>query len=323
MYRQGNKNVYLPCPKLTFFLPETADFTGEWEVLNIGLDQMESDKLPASYQLLEQNGIRSLIPKRKRFSHKGTYGHALLIAGSDGKMGACLLSAEAALHSGIGLLTVHTVLQGKSCLHQRIPEAMAHWDINENELSGDWLPDPARFSAIGIGPGTGVSKGMRILLEQVLNSKRPCVIDADALTLISEHPELLEKLHENCVLTPHPKEFERLAGGFENSLERLEKAIQFTKRYSCCLVLKDAITAVIGPEGKVWFNLTGNPGMAKGGSGDVLTGIILGCLTQGMKPLDAACVAVFYHGLAGDKAKIEKGERGMQTSDLIRNLRIE
>ena len=310
-------------PKLTFFLPETAEFAGNWKILDIGLDQAESRKQHTRYLSVQADFIQSLIPKRKRFSHKGTYGHGLLIAGSDGKMGACLLSSEACLRSGAGLLTVHTVSQGKYSLHQRIPEAMTHWDVNENELSGEHLPKLSTFSAIGIGPGLGVGKGTRSALEKVLESKLPCVIDADALNVLAQHPELLEKLHENCVLTPHPKEFERLAGSFENSLERLERAIHFAEMYHCQLVLKDAITAVINPKGMVSFNSTGNPGMAKGGSGDVLTGIILGCLAQGIDPFDAARIAVFHHGSAGDKAKVLKGERAMQPCDLIANLRIE
>jgi NAD(P)H-hydrate epimerase len=320
---RATKTFTFHAPKLTFLLPETAEFAGDWKVLDIGLNQAESKKQLTPYELIQGEDIRALIPERKRFSHKGTYGHALLIAGSEGKMGACLLSAEACLRSGGGLLTVHTVLQGKHSLHQRIPEAMVQWDSNENELSGECLPKFTGFSAIGIGPGLGTAKGTRLALEKVLESKLLCVIDADGLNVLSQYPELLEKLHENCILTPHPKEFERLAGSFENSLERLERAIHFANTYSCQLILKDAITAVINPQGAVSFNSTGNPGMAKGGSGDVLTGIVLGCLTQSMHAFDAARIAVFHHGLAGNKAKETKGERGMLPSDLIDQLRIE
>jgi NAD(P)H-hydrate epimerase len=319
---RAEKTFTFHAPKLTFFLPETAEFAGEWEVLDIGLSKEASNQMECTKTLVREEDISALIPERKRFSHKGTYGHGLLIAGSDGKMGACLLSAEAALRSGLGLLTVHTVLQGKYCLHQRIPEAMAQWDINENELSGDCIPPAAGFSAIGIGPGTGTIKGGRIALEQVLASKQPCVIDADALNILSAHPELVEKLHENCVLTPHPKEFERLTGVSESSLDRLQRALDFSLKYGCVLVLKDAITVVINPEGIMSFNSTGNPGMAKGGCGDALTGIILGCLTQGIKPFDAARIAVYHHGLAGDKAKQERGERAMLPEDLISKLAI-
>ncbi|MDF3026225.1 MAG: bifunctional ADP-dependent NAD(P)H-hydrate dehydratase/NAD(P)H-hydrate epimerase [Fluviicola sp.] len=320
---RATKTFTFHAPKLTFLLPETAEFAGDWKVLDIGLDQSESKKQYTPYELIREDAVKALIPGRKRFSHKGTYGHALLIAGSDGKMGACLLSSEACLRSGIGLLTVHTVSQGKYSLHQRIPEAMVQWDSAENKLSGECLPKLTGFSAIGIGPGLGTAKGTRLALEKVLESKLPCVIDADALNVLAQHPELLEKLHENCILTPHPKEFERLAGSFEDSLERLERAVHFAGTNNCILVLKDAITAVINPRGAVSFNSTGNPGMAKGGSGDVLTGIILGCLAQGIKSFDAARTAVFHHGLAGDKAKEAKGERAMLASDLIASLRIE
>lgn len=320
---RAQKTWTFHAPKLAFFLPESAGFAGDWKVLDIGLNPTESSGLQTHYQVIEPEDIRSLLPERKRFSHKGTYGHGLLIAGSDGKMGACLLSSEAALRSGMGLLTVHTVLQGKSCLHQRVPEAMAQWDINENELSGDFLPDFEAYAAVGIGPGTGISKGVRTLLGQVLSAKIPCVIDADALNILSAHPELTVLLHESCVLTPHPKEFERLVGISDNSLDRLNKAIRFAADYQCYLVLKDAITAIIHPNGTVCFNTTGNPGMAKGGSGDVLTGIILSCLAQGMNPFDAARTAVFHHGLAGDKAKELKGERAMLPRDLIAHLRID
>lgn len=318
----ATKTFTFHAPKLTFFLPETAEYIGEWKVLDIGLDQTESAKLPTRFQLMQPADVPLLLPKRKRFSHKGTYGHALLIAGSDGKMGACLLSSEATLRSGVGLLTVHTVSQGKYSLHQRIPEAMVHWDANENELSGKCLPNLIGFSAIGIGPGLGTGEGTRMALEQLLQAQIPCVIDADALNVLSQHPELLEKLHKNCILTPHPKEFERLAGSFGNSLERMERAIHFAEMYRCVLVLKDAVTAVISTQDAVCFNSSGNSGMAKGGSGDVLTGIILGSLAQGIDSFDAARIAVFHHGLAGDQAKQEIGERAMLPRDLIDKLNI-
>lgn len=320
---RASKTLTFHAPKLTFFLPETAEYAGDWKVLDIGLiSNRDSEQSFHSWML--ENEVKSLIPIRKRFSHKGTYGHALLIAGSDGKMGACLLSSEAALRSGLGLLTVHTVSQGKFQLHQRIPEAMAHWDSDENELSGENLPDLQTYSAIGIGPGLGQGRGTRITLEKVLHSKLPCVIDADALNVLSANPEFFEKLHEKCILTPHPKEFERLvASSFVNSIARLEQAVHFCRKYRCTLVLKDAITTIINPKGEIRFNTTGNPGMAKGGSGDVLTGIILGCLAQKISPFEAACMAVYYHGSAGDKARDEKGERAMLPGDLIANLRID
>lgn len=310
-------------PKLTFMLPEAQQFIGKWKHFDIGLDLNECNIIPSRYTYLLKEDVENILPVRPRFSHKGTFGHGLLIAGSDGKMGACLLSAEAALRSGLGLLTVYTVSQGKSCLHQRIPEAMAIWDKNENELSGEMLPELTRFSAIGIGPGLGMNEGVLNTLKQVLHSKKPCVIDADALNVLAENPDLLSALHEDCVLTPHPKEFERLAGSFVNSQDRLDRAIHFAQMYSCQLILKDAISAVITSKGKVSFNSTGNSGLAKGGSGDVLTGIVLGLLTQGIKSEYAATIAVYYHGLTADQLKKTQSERNMLASDLVKALLIE
>lgn len=318
---RADKTFTFHAPKRTFFLPETAEYAGEWKVLDIGLlHRPELEQSP--YSVLQVKTVKELIPKRKRFSHKGTYGHALLIAGSDGKMGACLLSTEAALRSGAGLLTVHTVSQGKFQLHTRIPEAMGIWDMNEQDLSGEHLPDLQPYAAIGIGPGLGTGAGTLKALKKVLQAKKACVMDADALNVLAENPGLMEELHENCVLTPHPKEFERLVGTSENSLDRLNRAVQFTQRHACILVLKDAITAIVHPTGTVCFNITGNPGMAKGGSGDVLTGMILGCLAQRISPFDAARIAVFHHGLAGDKARDEKGEYAMLPHDLVAHIKI-
>lgn len=310
-------------PKLTFMLPEAQQFIGNWKCFNIGLDTNEYNSITSRYNYLLQENIESILPIRPRFSHKGNYGHGLLIAGSDGKMGACLLSTEAAIRSGLGLLSVHTVSQGKHCLHQRIPEAMAIWDKNEKEISGEAIPDLSRFSAVGIGPGLGMSDGVLTALKQVLLSKRPCVIDADALNVLAENEELLAYLHEACVLTPHPKEFERLAGSFINSQDRLDRAIHFAQAYSCQLILKDTISAVITSKGKVSFNSTGNSGMAKGGSGDVLTGIVLGLLTQGISATDSAQIAMFCHGKAGDDAAKKMGQYAMLASDIITELRIE
>lgn len=310
-------------PKLTFMLPETQRFIGNWKCFDIGLDLNEYNLIPSRHVVLIESKVKELIPKRNRFSHKGTYGHALLLAGSEGKMGACLLSSEAALRSGLGLLTVHTVSQGKHCLHQRLPEAMAIWDKSETEISGEMLPDLTRFSAIGIGPGLGIGDGVLNALKQVLLSKKLCVIDADALNVLAENPELLRYLHEDCVLTPHPKEFERLAGSFVNSQDRLDRAIHFAQTYKCQLILKDAISAVITSSGKVFFNATGNAGMAKGGSGDVLTGITLGLLSQGIEVVAAAKIAMYYHGLAGDAAEEQLGQHAMLPSEIIKNIRIQ
>lgn len=314
----ASKTFTFHCPKLTFFLPETAHYAGEWSLLDIGLDREENSRLLTRYQQLQLEDVRVDLPKRLRFSHKGTYGHALLIAGSKEKQGACLLAAEATLRAGAGLLTVSTEKTGATALNIRLPEAMLLCRENNNErIFRD------NYSAIGIGPGMGIGQEHRILLIELLQSKKTCVIDADALTILANEPVLLELLHEGCILTPHPKEFERLVGFCVNSQDRLERAIHFAQMYGCQLVLKDAVTAIVNPKGKVSFNSTGNPGMAKGGSGDVLMGVLLGLVTQGIDSERACRIGVYFHGLAGDKAKELLGERSMLPSDLIRQLRIE
>lgn len=310
-------------PKLTFFLPETAPYCGEWEVLDIGLDQAENARQHSQYAWLKVEEVQQMIPKRKRFSHKGTYGHGLLVAGSIGKFGACILSSKAALRSGIGLLSVYTVASAKSILPVAVPEAMGIFDEYENEISGLATSDLGKFSALAIGPGSGNHEGVLYALRPLIQSNLPLVIDADALNVLAEHEEWKGRLHEQCVLTPHPKEFERLAGASSDSLDRLSRLSEFATSRNCVVVLKDAITAVATPDGKVYFNTTGNCGMATGGSGDVLTGIILGLLAQKIPPAYAAKIAVFHHGLAGDKVRTTKGERALIAGDLIEALKIE
>jgi len=313
----------LHAPKLTFFLPETAEYCGEWDVLDIGLHSEENARLHSEFGWLRSEEVQQMIPKRKRFSHKGTYGHGLLVAGSLGKLGACILSSKAALRSGIGLLSVYTVSSAKSVLPVAVPEAMGIFDEYETEISGLATSDFTKYSALAIGPGSGNSEGVLYALRPLIQSGLPLVIDADGLNVLAEHDEWKGRLHELCVLTPHPREFERLAGVSSDSMDRLSRLSEFAKTRNCVIVLKDAITAIATPDGKIVFNTTGNCGMATGGSGDVLTGIILGLLAQHIPPAYAAKIAVFHHGLAGDKVRAIKGERALIAEDLIDALKIE
>jgi NAD(P)H-hydrate epimerase len=319
---KANKTFTIHAPKLTFFLPETYQFVGEWEVVDIGINELESKKIQVRFEVMESDQVKELIPLRERFSHKGTYGHGLLIAGSSGKMGACVLSARAALRSGLGFLSVYTCQEGKSILPTAIPESMGIFDVGATEITDCLLPTNLTFDAIAIGPGLGIHPGTGRAIERVFNINKPTVVDADALNMLGMYPDLLEELPVNSILTPHPKEFERLAGKSENSSDRLERLIHFAQTYRCVVVLKDAITAIATPGGKVWLNTTGNNGMAKGGSGDTLTGILLGLLAQGICPENAAKIGVFFHGIAGDKAVEKRGERAILASDLIEELRI-
>ncbi|HNP92007.1 NAD(P)H-hydrate dehydratase, partial [Macellibacteroides fermentans] len=268
--------------------------------------------------LLEED-ISPVFGPRNKFSHKGTFGHALLIAGSKGKMGAAQLAAKACLRSGAGLLTVHVPAKGGNILQTAFPEAMLSFDNNAEHFSS--VPDSGSYSAVGIGPGLGQHMDSAAAFERLLQQKtKALVIDADAINMLASNNELIKKVPPLSILTPHPKEFDRIAGESSTSYERLLKARAFAMEHSLCIVLKGAYTAVCSPEGNVYFNCTGNPGMATAGSGDVLTGIILSLLAQGISPVTAAVSGVFLHGTAGDLAAVYRSEESMIASDMIEML---
>ena len=263
--------------------------------------------------------IASLVPERNRFAHKGNFGHALLIAGSRGKMGAAVLSAKACLRSGAGLLTVHIPACGEIILQIAIPEAMVETDKESDFISG--LNSFSKFNAFGIGPGIGCNeKTSKVLLQLFKTANQPVILDADAMNLIAQSEELQYSLPANSILTPHVGEFDRLAGVSENAFMRLLKACQWAVKFKSYIVLKGANTAICTPDGECYFNSTGNPGMATAGSGDVLTGILLGLLAQSYSPLNAALTGVFLHGLAGDIAAGDKSQESLIASDIIENL---
>jgi ADP-dependent NAD(P)H-hydrate dehydratase / NAD(P)H-hydrate epimerase len=306
----------LQFPKLSFMFSESAFFAGEWIVLPIGLHNMiiKETLTPYNYTLIDD--VRALIHSRNKFDHKGLFGHGLLISGSKGKIGAAVLGSMAALRTGAGLLTCHIPNCGTTIVQTAVPEAMVESDVSENIISTIDISE--KITAVGIGPGIGVEtktkKAVSLLLSEC---KLPVVIDADCINIISENKDLLKFLNENTILTPHVKEFERLTGVSVNSYSRLTKQIEFSKQYKCVVVLKGAHTSISTPQGKIFFNSTGNPGMAKGGSGDVLTGILLSLLAQGYKPADAAVTGVFLHGLAGDIATEESCYEAVNATDII------
>ena len=306
-------------PKLSFLLPENAEYVGEWKVLDILLHPEAIANTATSYFQVTENDIASVFHPRNRFSHKGTFGHALLIAGSRGKIGAAILAAQACLKSGTGLLTVHVPQRGEQILQTAFPEAMVDLDPNQDHFS--YVSDIRPFSAIGIGPGLGKHADSAKALEHLLQTtEEPVVLDADALNLIAANKNILKHVPARSILTPHPKEFDRIAGESNNSYERLLKAKDFAVNHQVCVVLKGAYTATCTTSGNVYFNSSGNPGMATAGSGDVLTGIILGLLAQGMEPDTAAVVGVFLHGTAGDLAAVYQSEESMIASDIINML---
>ncbi len=305
-------------PKLALLLPENGPYVGEWCRLPIGLDRGFIEGLRSKDLLVEAKDAQDLMPDRARVAHKGSFGHALLVAGGPGKVGAAVLAAHACARSGAGLITAQLPLELQPVMHTALPEAMTVTDVFDKGTSSK---EPSRFSAMGIGPGLGTGEdAARLLKRMVQDAPAPLVLDADALNILSENRTWLAFLPKGTILTPHPGEFDRLAEKSATGFERLAKARAFAVRFSIVLVLKGAHTAICSPDGMVYFNPTGNPGMAKGGSGDALTGIIAALLAQGLSPLSAAVLGVYAHGLAGDLAATELGMDGMLASDLIAHL---
>lgn len=306
-------------PKLAFFLPENERFTGEWKILDIGLHPEGIANAHTNLYYTEMTDASALLRPRSRFSDKRDMGHAFLAAGSYGMMGAAVLASKACVHSGTGLLTVHSPGCGYSILQQTVPEALFSADANERLISGIVLQKP--YTAMGIGPGIGHADTTATALDQFISQlRRPAVLDADALNLLSEHPDWLSRLPAYTILTPHIREFERLFGKCDSGFERLLKALEIAKRYHLILILKGANTAIVLPQGEIHFNSTGNPGMATGGSGDVLTGVLLGLLAQGYAPADAAVLGVYLHGLAGDLAADTESQEYITASTLCEYL---
>jgi hydroxyethylthiazole kinase-like uncharacterized protein yjeF len=303
-------------PKPAFLLPASEDYVREFSVLDIQL-LLPSEK-EDDFFFIQEDEIRKLILPRPRFSHKGTFGHALLLAGSEGKMGAAILAAKACLRSGTGLLTVQVPGCGRDILQLAAPEAMVIADPAQNHLSN--FPETKNHQAIGTGPGIGQLPETQNVIRFLLSCGKPLVLDADALNLISAHPELLHHLPPNAILTPHPKEFERLSGFSGSHLQRWTAARAFARKHSIFLILKGAFSLICTPDGKAFFNPTGNPGMAKGGSGDALTGLLTGLLASGYSPLSSCQLGTYLHGLAGDLATQSLGSHAMQASDTIRFL---
>jgi ADP-dependent NAD(P)H-hydrate dehydratase / NAD(P)H-hydrate epimerase len=306
-------------PKLSFMFAENATYLGDWIILPIGLSQNAIRNMPSPFVFLEKNDMAGLLKKRKKFDHKGIFGHGLLVSGSFGKIGAAVIGAEAALRTGIGLITCHTPLCGVEILQSSIPEAMVIPDQNERHITHVAGTDV--YSAVGAGPGIGTDPETQIALHDLLcECKKPMVIDADGLNILSLNPDWLSLIPEGAILTPHPKEFERLAGKSGDSYLRLTKQIEFARDHRCVVILKGAHTSIATPDGKVFFNSTGNPGMAKAGSGDTLTGIILSLLSQGYKPEEAAILGVYLHGLAGDIAVEASSYESIIATDIINNV---
>ncbi len=318
----ANKTFSIELPKLSFLYRENARYLGCWVLVPIGLHpRFLSDVAVKNYFVMDSQ-VGEILKHRARFSHKGSYGHALLIAGSYGMIGAAVLASKSCMRSGIGLLTTHIPRCGYSILQEAIPEALLDVDENETHFSKINNHHLEKYNAIGIGPGLSkhaeCADGLKSLLQQY---NRPLVIDADALNILSENPMWLSFLSPGSILTPHPKEFERLTKKVQNSREQMELLRNFAVKHQVVILLKGSYTAIASPTGELYFNSTGNPGMATAGSGDVLTGVILGLLAQGYSSLQATILGVYLHGLSGDIAVANsQSEESLIASDLIDNL---
>ena len=306
-------------PKFGFLFPENEEYLGEWEVLPIGLHPEYISNVNVKNYFVLKNDLRPLLKPRTKFSHKGNYGHGLLIAGGYGKMGAAVLAAKAGLKAGAGLITAHVPVSGNVIMQTAVPSAMT--SIDEDDKVFSKLPNLENYSAIAIGPGIGndkkTQKALKFLIQE---SGIPIIFDADAINILGENKTWIPFIPKESIFTPHPKEFERLTGKSGNDFDRNEKQREFSIKHGMYVILKGAHTAITCPDGSCYFNSTGNPGMATGGSGDVLTGIILGLKAQGYSSKIAALLGVYIHGLAGDLAADKWGYTSLTAGNISHNI---
>jgi hydroxyethylthiazole kinase-like uncharacterized protein yjeF len=307
-------------PKLSFFFSENELFIGEWKIVSIDLDKRFIEKENTSHFYLDEVMIRDMVKPRSAFSHKGTFGHALIIAGSKGKIGASILSGLSTLRTGCGLLTMHIPGGGVDAVHSSLPEAMVIADSNEDYIT-DHINDVTKFNAIGFGPGVDKEKETAHVLKMLIqNASQSLVIDADGLNIVSENLTWLQFMNGSTILTPHPGEFDRLTKKHSLGFERYQTQLEFSKKYGVYIVLKGHYTSITTPSGLTFFNTTGNNGMATGGSGDVLTGIITSLCAQGYSPLHASLLGVYLHGYAGDRAAEDESKTSLIASDIIEHI---
>ena len=313
---KANVTYTIQFPKLSFFFAENEQYVGEWEVLDIGIVDPNTEETQTPYYFTELADVQPMLKTRSKFDHKGSVGHAVLIAGQCGMAGAAILGAKACLRGGVGKLTVRTPECNVKILQVAVPEAVLNIDVDPNCFSQSF--DTHEFDAMAIGPGIGTSSyTVQAFIEQVSMSKCHSVIDADAINILGSHRGWITQLPRHCILTPHKKELFGLISTTRNSYDELERTRELAMRQQIYIVIKGAYSAVVTPDGNVFFNSTGNPGMATAGSGDVLTGIILALLAQSYTPDIAVRLGVYLHGLSGDLAAADLCQEGVIASDLV------
>lgn len=314
----ANFTLSFQTPKLVFFLPQTMDLVGDWEIVDIGLDPDYLFNIPAKATLIGKREARALYRNRKKNSHKGNYGHTLVIGGSYGKIGSMVLSATAVLRSGAGLCSVFVPACGYQIIQTALPEAMVETDENQTRVTNittELTPDVICF-----GMGAGTSEETKGAFEKLLKeTTSPMLIDADGINLLAKNKNLLKFVPENSVLTPHPKELERLIGAWNSDIDKINKVQEFIRKNKLIIVLKGAHTFCFHKE-EFFINNTGNAGMATAGAGDALSGIIAGLISQRYDPVAAAVLGVYLHGTAGDLAAQKLGHEAVIAGEIINNL---
>lgn len=315
---KANKTLALEFPKLSFFFPENEIYVGDFEIIPIYLHEEIKKTEPSRYFFLDKQLANQFIKKRSKFAEKRAFGHSLLYAGNIGKMGAAILASKTAIRSGAGLITTLIPEGSSQILQTAIPEVM----VKEYSKTFDFSNTEFKhYTAIALGPGIGVNEDSLNNLKSIIQfANIPLIIDADAITLLSQNKHLLKELPDNTIITPHIREFDRLFGQHQSHYSRFLTAQKMAQEFKIIIILKGAYTQIHLPNGEVYFNSTGNPGMATGGSGDVLTGILLGLLSQNFIPQYAALLGVYIHGLAGDLALKKQSYESLIASDIIKNL---
>ncbi len=309
-------------PRLSFFSADNADVVGRWKVVDVGLSKHAIKNAPLTYFLVNECDTQRFLTSRNEFSSKADYGHALIVSGSYGMIGASVLATMGCLRAGAGKVTTHAPSCGFPILQSRVISAMFHPDKNQRHITE--IPTDVKYSAIAVGPGIGTNDETVHALERFLRpmsaASRPVILDADALNIIAENKTMLDYLPVLSIITPHPGEFDRLFGEQKSNESRLAKAIEMARYHQIIIILKGRYTAIVRPDGKVFFNSSGTPAMATGGSGDVLTGVIAGFMASGLKPEIAAFVGCYVHGVAGELATEDNSDIGTTAEDIANNI---
>ncbi len=299
-------------PKLSFFFPESAPYVRSFHVAPIGLDEVFLESQESDFFITEPEDMRMMYRQRRAFTHKGTYGHALVIAGATHTMGAAILCAGACLYAGAGMTTACIPQSGYGAMNTRLPEVMT---VGHEEVPEKW----ERWTAVGIGPGLGDAAILEVVVQNEPEGNKPLVLDADALNALSRHRDLLERLPRETILSPHVKEFDRLFGEHASWWDRVQTARSEAVSRHLVIILKNQYTFIALPDGRLCINTTGNPAMAGGGMGDVLTGIVVALRAQGYTAGDAAILGCYLHGRAGDLLAA-KGMAVVPASAIIEKL---